>query len=98
MMRLFSGALTALVLFVAGAGTAHAAQGAKSTTPLVNYVKHCVQFGGLAGSDGTSASCLFAPEDRYAQLGRICLAGGGSATVVPATDEGATTRLECTRG
>ncbi len=98
MVRLLGGAVTALVLFLAGAGTAHASQGLKSTTPLDNFVKHCVQFGGLAGGDGTSAGCLFAPEDRYAQLARLCAAGGGVLTVVPATEEGTTTLLECTRG
>ena len=98
MTRLLSGALTALVLVVVGAGTAHAAPGLKPTTPLDNYVKHCLQFGGFAGSDGTTASCVFVPEDRYAQLAKLCAAGGGTASVVPATEEGTTTRLECTRG
>lgn len=95
MLRLFSGVLTAFVLVVVGAGAAQASQGVKSHRPLDNYVKHCVQFGGYAGSDGASASCLFVPEDRYAQLGKLCAAGGGTYAVIPASGEGTTTRLEC---
>jgi hypothetical protein len=99
MKRLLRGAVTAAVLAVlatlVGMSPAQAATTAKSATPLTSYLRHCAQFGGAVGSQDGEASCLLVPESRWDQLGRICVAGGGTYTIVAPPDDTQFTRLVC---